>query len=152
MAEQKDRLVVVESVYHQPVGKEAKLIASRFSRELSSDEQPYQRELKASERWEPLDNGWIDKAGMLVIRNNEGQFLQTQPTEEERQEVAERVLEICCEDRDALSVDNDFPISLFPQWWILPGESMRACPADLGSIYIRCRSGTAQFTLDLLPR
>lgn len=144
----KDRLTVVESVYHQPFGEDPVEIPSRFSRNLKTREQLYCRRLVATEKWEPLDCGWLGNAvGMLVVSNNEGKNQQVNPTNEEREVLAAKVLELFCSqgDRTMLSAARQ------AHWLVPPGESMRGCPAAAQKIHIRCQSGTAKFTLHLIP-
>lgn len=139
MAEAKNRLTVVEKVYHQVMGEGATdMVDNRFYRELKTEEQVYQRKLKATEEWQKLDCGWITECGMLAIKNEEGLFHNTLPTPEERAEVATHVLELGIGAQEA-------------SWQVLPQESMRGCPMSLQSIYVRCRHGTAKFTLTLFP-
>ena len=134
----KDRITVVETVYHQQFNEPTFTIPSRFSRWLETKEQPYQRRCVATEEWQPLECGWIDKPGMLIITNREGRFAQTLPTDEEKVEVDKKIIQ--------LSYNQ-----LKPEWLIPPGESMRGCPGFVKFLYIRCQSGTAQYELYLLP-
>lgn len=142
----KDRITVVDMLYHQRVDKKIRLIESRFSRELEISKQPYEREFEATEEWQPLDCGWLEgKVGMLAITNDEGRFLEVIPTEEEREAVALKVLEIAYDPGDP---NHHIPGS----WLVPPGESMRGSPSHAESLEIRCQSGTAKFTLHLLPK
>lgn len=140
MADPKSRITVVEQVYHQVSGDQPHLVESKFSRELESDEQPYERHLKVGEEPELLDCGWVKKASQLLIINEEGRFLQTQPTEAEREELQLKVLEVYF---GKLSIDS---------WIVPPGESMRACPSSLVGVYLRSRSGILRLTLHALPK
>jgi hypothetical protein len=82
-------LTVVDIIYYQPVNDSPITVlgdATRFSRKLDSNEDPYERRKVATEDWKPLDFGWIDKGGMLVIRNNEGLF-SSNPTKEQKERV-----------------------------------------------------------------
>lgn len=134
------RIVVVESVYHQRFGEDPEEVQSRFSRALESNEQLYKRQLKATEEWQPLDCGWLrGNVGMLVIANTEGQFLTPNPTDEEREALSKRVIEVA------------YGAGIKFSWLIPPGESMRGCPSSAGSLHVRCHSETATFTLYLFP-
>lgn len=133
-------LTVVETVYHQPSGGfPATMLgdASRFHRELSSDEQAYERHRVLKNNWETLDCGWVEKCGMLLIRNDEGQF-QVVPTPEQRAEVMRRVI--------LVSFNGDQPAILVP-----PGETCRFYPVDANLICLRCVEGTARYTVCLVP-
>jgi len=131
---------VVDNVYHQvPDGPPSTVggDASRFSRELDSDEQVYERHKVAKNEWEPLDCGWIDKCGMLVVRNDEGHFA-VNPTEEQRKEVYRRIVEVSF---DGVKSRIQVP----------PQETCRFYPTDVKSIFLRCREGNARYTLCLVP-
>jgi len=142
-----DRLTVVETVYHQPEGEEPTAVESRYSRRLLTNEQLFQRRCRAGAQWQPLDTGWVDAAGLLVIENREGRFLQRRPTDAERLEAAARILEITVE-RD--STMHAAPLE--PDWFVLPGESMRGHPAKLANLRVRCQAdGGARFTVSIVP-
>ncbi len=146
----KNRLTVVESVYFQEFGEQPQSAGSRFSRNLESDEQPYSRKLQATSDWKPLDCGWLAgcPTSSLVISNDEGKHRQSNPTEEEREELAGRVLEIWCSDGITRTMHSP---PREAQWLVSPGESMRAYPVSADSLFIRCKSGTACFNIRLYP-
>ena len=141
-----DRITVVETIYHRPYMDETLAVDSRFSRIISSGEQPYQRQnhkpnTTATEEWKQLDCGWLkDNVGMLVITNDEGKFFEVYPTEEEKEEIKLRILEIAYE-KNPLAV-----------WYVPPTESFRGCPSDPELLWIRCQHGTAKYTLTVLPK
>ena len=143
-----DRLTVVETVYHRSIGQEPSMFDSRFSRELKTRDQPYgPRRLVATEKWALVDLGWVKSAGMIVVRNEEGQHLQANPTEQERAETRRKVLEIAWQE----TVDNpeiEEPSNY--SWLVPPGESFRGYPA-CSKLLIRCRSGNAKYTLFVVP-
>jgi len=137
----KNQVFIVETLYHQPTGgfpTTALGDTTRFSRELESDEQPYERRKLAKGNWELLDHGWIDQCGMLLLRNDEGYF-STNPTPEQREEIFKRVIEI--------SFSDKIPSILIP-----PKETCRFYPANLSQIQLRCQEGVAKYTLYLIPR
>jgi len=134
----KDRLVVVETIYYQPV--EANPITllgdtSRYSRELLSSEQPYERHKVAKENWEKLDKGWINNCGLFILRNDEGKFSYN-PTPVQILEASGRIIEI--------SFNDSTPSILVP-----PGETCRFYPFD-DKIWIRSQKITARYTLCLI--
>lgn len=144
----RDRMTVVEKVYHQPKNGEAFCCETTFERHLNDEESVYSRKKKATEERQPLDYGWItennQKVGMLVIRNDAGKNVQRLPSEEEKVELAKKILEVGC----LVSV----PAEVYPQeiavhetfvplFWILPGESMRGVPADSSRLQIRSLKG-----------
>lgn len=134
----KDRLTVIDSVYHQAPGKDPDQYETKFSRPLESEEQVYDRDLIATEEWTQLDKGWIESCSQLLIMNTEGKTVQTILSQEENSELAEKILEI----RQGTEVT----------WLVPPKESVRGIPANLDTIFIRCRKGTANYTVVLFPR
>ena len=130
---------MVEQVYHQISGGQPHLVESRFSRKLESDEQLYERHSKIGEEGGPLDCGWIKEAGQLIIINHEGQNLQVNPTDEEREELRGKVLQLYTGDPENC-------------WLIPPGESMRAYPLNAPNLRIRSLRGVIRFSLYLFPR
>lgn len=137
----KDRLTVVDKVYHQPFGKKAVLTQSKFTRGLDSKHQLYVRYLEATEEWQRLDTGWLgDDVGHLVIQNDEEVNRQVNPTDAEQEAVAKRVIQLSYLGKSQL------------HWLIPPGESMRGMPLSPQSLYYRCQHGTAEFTLTLVPK
>lgn len=142
MAGLKSKLTVVDTVYYQCVGGEPVSVESKFSRELDSDEQIYQRHSKVGEDFIPLDCGWLERnVGMLLITNEEGKNLQAHPTEEEAETLSRRVLEVRYKGN-----------GLAGGWLIPPGESFRGYPSNTENLVIRCQVGTAQFTINLIPK
>ena len=143
-AAQQDSITVVEQIYHQPAGEEPTAYHHSFVRKLSVQEQPYSRKIKVGEGWQPLDLGWFadkpDAIGMVQIINDEGHFLQTQPTDEERAAAAAKVIEMRGSFVDKMV------------WLIPPGEAQRSSPACPGDLWIRCQSGVAQATVNVFPR
>lgn len=142
MNEAKNHLTVVDCIYHVPFGSETVSMDTRYSRELQSEEQPYIRKSLVCETWKPLDCGWLTEVGvgLLFISNEAGKDQQVIPTDEQRRELASRVVEVAYEKDSSKS------------WIILPGESMRATPEDATRLFIRCRCGTAVVNLMLIPR
>ena len=139
MRQIKDRLTVRETVYHHPFGHNPQVIETRFSHELETTEQLYERHLQVTKEWQPLDCGWLeDNVGMLIIQNDEGQFLYVNPTDEEREAAAKKTVEVSYKDEQG--------------WLIPPGESMRARPSHASELAIRCQSGVAEITLYLIPK
>lgn len=135
----RDRLTVVGSVYHQSPTEEADGFEAQFSRWLETCDQPYRRHTAAGEAWQPLDCGWLKEVGMLVVRNDEGRFQQTVLDESEKAEVSGKVLELGF-------------AGAAGSWLVLPGESFCGCPAAIAGLQIRCRQGTARFTVFAVPK
>lgn len=142
------RLTIVETISHQQPNGQPTSVDSRFGRYLQSGEEPYTRKVMVTQNWEPLDCGWLDEASIVSIVNNEGRFTQVQPTQEQRELVEARIVEIGC--RPELSEDAR-PYATFGL--VRPGESYRGEPAvSLKSLMIRCRSGQAKCTITIFPK
>jgi len=133
-------MTVVEHVYHQPFGEQPVGVDSSFNRKLDSDEQMFVRKFRVTEEWTPINVGWVESAGMLMLSNDEGRSLQTLPSDEEKAAVAARVVELKYQD----APDDQ-------AWTVLPGESMRAMPSQASLLMLRCRSESARVTLTLIP-
>ncbi len=127
----KDILTVVEMVYLQSIEGEAQCVESRYMRELDTHEQLYKRKLTVTNEWKPLDVGWIEKAGLLVIHNEEGKHLTVNPTEEEAKAIADSIVEISSNPEGCFSI------------LVRPGESTRFEPSDVSKLQIRSQSDKA---------
>ena len=121
------RIVVVEMVYFQAPGESPLGVGSRYSRKLLTEEQPCERRLKATDSWQELDRAWLEQVSTVVISNQES--------------VKGKILEVAYKDTPPEHT-----------WLILPGESMRASPADVASLMVRSQSGAIRFTANLFPR
>ncbi len=133
-------------VHHQTEGEDPFTVESRFERELQTKEQPYSRTTTVGEKWEEIDCGWLgDNVGMLVIANKEGGFTIL-PTEEERQELAKKILVLSYHPYPQ-------PPLMEENWWLIPpGESMRGMPSAPKRIYIKSMCGSTKYTISLIPR
>lgn len=146
----KSRLTVVEQVYHTAVrdghpDQPTQHASVPFTRELESDEQVWQRTLKVGEAWQPIDQGWLDEAGvgLLLLQNEEGRFTQTKPSPEEKEEAAKKVVE----------VGASFITGASGMVFAVPaGESARVPNPDMNHLMIRCQHGTARVTVTLFPK
>jgi len=157
--------VKVEMFHQQPAGQPT-VLNSVFHRWLESAEQPFERHLAVTDKWQQLEYGWLppEGVGMLTLRNIEG-FYQVVPTPEERTEVEERVIELAIrlapgghfaltqENKSPWSVgddhDRDFLVTPFAR--IRPGECCQFEPANLEHVAVRCRRGKAKAVLLLCP-
>ena len=143
--ETRGRLTVTEMVYHQVPGEQPTIWETQYVRSVDREAQPYLRRCKATEEWQPLDLGWStewpDGASLLTLRNEEGKFA-VNPTDEERAESEAKVIELA-----AIAGGQLVGVIL-----IRPNsQDMRLEPTNLRSLRIRCRSGTARYTMCLFP-
>lgn len=137
---QPSRVTVVGSMYFQGSEGERASAHTQYQRVLESTEQVYERRCKVGEEWEPVDLGWLDKDGaaaIIHIKNEEGTF-KTVPTEEEVLESEEKVLELAFRD----TADC---------WLIRPTDTFRGEPLSMNELMIRCRKGTARYSIFLVP-
>lgn len=135
------RVGVVETIYHQAPDAQPISFDHRYGHIVAADEQPYSRKLKAGSDWTALDCGWLQKASVLQVVNEEGRFPQTVPTDEERIATAAKVVELGCGTADGV---HCFAL-------VHPGHSARFEPADVKSLHVRCRSGEVRLTVNVLP-
>ena len=146
------RLTIVSVVYHQPLGEEPHSFPHKISRPLLTDEQAYTRKLKVTQEWQPIDIGWLTSLSLLLITNEEGKYA-TQPSEEEKLAISQKVLEIGFQGKvnypPAYDLSSLFPTPVF---LIGPGDSFSASPCDCESLYLRCQSGVAKVTINAFPK
>lgn len=135
----KNRLTVVETAYHQIVGERPSQVERRFTRELAGGEQLWERRLRVVPEWQPIDLGWIERPGLLILANEEGRWDQVNPTPAERAEAAAKVLEVAFV-RGPLRQDDSYSLPS-ADLLILPGESNRIHPADDVTVCVRCTAG-----------
>lgn len=179
----RDRLTVVDKVYHQPMsGGEAFCCETTFDRWLDSDESVYSRKIKVGSEWKRLHFGWFTDeskpVGMLVIRNDEGKHLQANLSQEEKTNLAKKMLEIgILPDTSQIgvltarllqvtSINPDVSGSLaeavrtilretitqsMTAFLVPPGESMRGVPSEV-DLHVRCLHGDCSFTVFAFPK
>jgi hypothetical protein len=130
------RFTVIETVYHHSTDTEPTSVEAKFVRFLRSDDQPYKRKCKAQEAWSLIDTGWVESPSLLSIVNEEGRFLQVNPTKEQREAIDAAVLEISFDGATA-------------HMYVPPGETFRVSP--LVRIHVRSRKGEAKYTVFAVP-
>jgi len=126
------RLVVVETVYHgiRESGRDATTRGVRISRELVSDEQPYDRVRKVGTDWSAVETGWLKGAdvSVLLIRANE----------------SECDLE--------LGVENPAgDLSIIPFARVAVGDSIRMTPVGL-AVFIRATGEGGKVSITAYPK
>ena len=144
----RDRITVVESVYHHVHDHQVTEYGSKFSEELESAGKPaLQVRCDVGESWQML----IDIAtsqpancSQLLVKSLAGRYTTVYPTADERAIEEAKVLEVCCFDSPDLA-------GIKPQWLIYPRKSMRGQPSDVRQLMIRCRKGAASYLVTLIP-
>jgi hypothetical protein len=140
------RLVVKEMIVHRQMmaSTGSPIIDSGFVRVLESGEQVYQRRMEIGKDWQPVDLGWLAEPGcsMIMIENREGGNLQVVPTEEEKQTIAAKVVEIVLDQQS----------TGYNVLQVHPKESQRISPTRPDLCLIRCRSGKANIVVTAFPK
>jgi len=89
-----------------------------------------------------LDPGWITgEVSLLVIKNEEGQFTQSIPTDEMKKEAESKVIE--------MGVESESKVIPFGK--ICAGEDLPVAPIDLATLRIRSRSGKTRYRVSIYP-
>jgi hypothetical protein len=133
----KNRLSVVERLYFQDHINRASPVdyGDKFSINLESDEQPYQRDNKVGEDWTKLDFGWLSSLqGMFEVTNNDKvtglELAYCVPTEGST---------IALE--SLVAVNEVYPLA-----------SQRCALAANVEAYIRSKAGTVKYSLIAFPK
>lgn len=134
---------------------------------------PYVRTITVGEEWQVLELGHL-KACSLMVLVNEATRWDRNPTDAQRLEAASRIIELSHGSPITAPLDDGGPKAaaglrtMFSaplsssgkgppagayrvDRLIYPGEHDKGVPADLSSIRLRCRRGTARCTLYLFP-
>ena len=135
------RITIGDRLYHQTTGDQAVVAGTSLSVMVESDEQVFHRRTQVSESTEALGLGWFaekpEQISYVRIANEEGNFLQVNPTDEEREATAAKVL--------ILSVSG------VPFCRVIPGDSIRLNPIDASKLAIQSASGVTRFSIHVYP-
>lgn len=135
------KLTIVEEIYYQVSPNEDPYqISTKVSRELKTKEQIWSRKCRATEQWKPLDLGWLEGLGcsLIAIENHAGTFNQVQPTKEELEIEAKKILCLSYE-------KNDLGFLIYPQ------ATEKFVPVVSDALTIRCKEGETDFTIWAIP-
>lgn len=149
-------LTVVETVVHAVPSGEPTEVACRYEVQLRTREQVYRREMTVDVGWRSLDLGWVgDRVSIVHLSNREGERYDVTPTEEQRADVEDRVIEIGVAvtevGKDATQWDPPTSV-IMPLMAIPPRESMRFRPVGaFDRLRVRCRRGSARVTVVAFP-
>lgn len=151
----KNRITVVENVYHQVLSRleqPTQYGPKPFTIDVETDEQTCPRRSIVTEEWSELDLGWVKQAKMLTIWNDEGKFLNVIPSAVDVALAAKKVLEIALAPTDASKIDQDSPrIALEAFGVVYPQSSIRLFPSDSRRLRVRCQSGTCALLVVAFP-
>lgn len=152
------RVTVVEQAYYQSPDDQPRVVETRYSQDLQTDEQPYLRLMKVTEEWRHIDHGWVEDASWLIISNEEGRVGTVIPSREEQAAARAKVVELGWEfappadgPRTMHSPERAPPPPIAPVIEIKPGTSIRISPKFVRAIRLRCQSGMARVTVNLFP-
>lgn len=137
-----NRLTTTETITYERQDGEPFQIATKCWRAIEQDTQPYQREIKVTEEWKPLDLGWAnewDKIGTISLQHLGEKILQRIPTPEEKLENASKSLYVTLGSDPSLYIE------------IPPKDSFRAILSDSRALRIRAKSGVIRVLLTILP-
>lgn len=138
-----DRISVVFQALHEHCCSDPMPIPCTFAHILGTIEQPWHRVMRVSQEWIPLDLGWLaDGAGFLIIRNVTGSKKHLQPSEEEKADLAKKIVVVAPADTDPKKTGRS----------IRPGHFDFGYPENARELRIRCEHGTAEILLDVIPR
>jgi len=134
----KSMMTVVSVVNFAGHGPACPPVESRYEVPVQSEEQPYLRYFTVEEEAKFLDTGWVEDHSLLVVRNEEGKGLPTNPTDEERAALEERVVEL-------YGGESVFRILIHPK------RSVQLTLSCTKGLMMRCRKGSARITLAVFP-
>lgn len=143
----KNRVTIVEYIqFQERLGGHLIVPAGTpYAYELDSEEMPFQRKFKAGADWKELPglSDWLDGfVGLIKVENIEGQFLQVNPTDAEKQGIAKRIIEVGVKVGDVVQ-----PFAL-----VHPGRSIRIEAVPQVEYAIRCLQDSATYWLHAFPR
>lgn len=128
-------LTVVENVYHQLIDSQPHGGSRNFQVPLYTEEQSFERRILIDEQPKTLAQigCWLTEVSYVVLYNEHGQRPLVNPSEADRLNVAQAVIEI-------------------GQIIVRPGRSCRFEPVDLGDLTIKCQHGKAMVIVTVYPR
>jgi hypothetical protein len=132
------RLCIVSSIYYQQKNRNPHSFEGKISRPLKTAEQVYTRHLTIGEEWTSLDTGWLQNSSCILITNEEGKHLSSNPTDEEALSISQRVIEL------GYTAHNS------DTWLIHPKEFFAGSPSHL-ELRLRCKKGQAEITINIFP-
>jgi hypothetical protein len=136
-----DRLTANISVTYESTGEQPQQMSCVFSELLQTESgEAYLRRVILNKKWTPLDCGFVENPGTLVIDNRAGKFLKKMPSEGERKASAECVIEI--------SYSGDGQVDAL----ISPGRFAILEPADFPSVQFRSRSDETKIFVAVIPK
>jgi hypothetical protein len=143
----KDRLSVQVQAIHEHWGDKPHVAARSWSEMLATIAEPYSRKITVSEAWQPLIDArcWVDEPGTVMVENISGGESQVILSDEEKADIARRVLVLAISTQDAA---GPVEIAEFSPGQCLPPLKVR----NIASFVVRCEHGQATARLHVFPR
>ncbi len=135
----KDRLTVVLMLHHRFQLEQPHSVQNSFNTTLETSHEVYTRRCVATEDWIPLDIGWIpaNDVGTVVIENLVGANQLLNPTKEQAERMAKKVIRIG---------NNDI-------WSLVhPGRCCFFVPENILMFRAYCDAGQANYRITVIPR
>lgn len=141
------RLTVVETcVYYAPGDDKPVTTDARFSRAVTTDEQPYVRRCALGEDWVPLDTGWLAGQVSAVVVENHRPARQAIPSPQERAAEDGAVVEV-----GVTTPTGNGEFYVFAALTVPVGEACRFNFVATQFVRLRCRAGKAKVTITAFP-
>ena len=131
-----NRITHQSNLYYQFGGEDPQqwqLNSVKLLKSETEDCEPFSRKSKAEQDWKPLipKGNWVEECSMLLVFNLTGKSQRAvNPTEEQKEEDANRILEISFNQSDQQS------------FLIGPGGSLVCTPSDLSTLSVRADQAT----------
>tara|TARA_R110002020_G_scaffold12409_6_gene45506 strand:- start:13422 stop:13910 length:489 start_codon:yes stop_codon:yes gene_type:complete len=136
-SQDQDRLTARLDVYYEQAGSSPSQVSCSFATLLpKSEEQVYVRKINIEEEWKPLDLGWVENVGTVVLENRKKIF-QTVPTTEE----------IKAEEKKVVFIRNKKETI----GWAIPSGGFFIAATKGEEIEVRCLSGSTKAVVNVFP-
>ena len=133
----RDRLTARLDVYYEQADSGPTQISCSYVTTLpKSEEQVYIRKITVEEEWEPLDLGWVENVGTILLENRKKIF-QNVPTPEEMESEEKKVIFI----RNKKETIG----------WAIPAGGFFMAATRGEEIEVRCLSGSTKAVVNVFP-
>lgn len=133
-----DRTTVILQVSHVRGSDPPHAIDHRYEVPSVTAEQVFDRHTSVGVEWVPVPLAWIERPGLIVVRNRVGENRPTQPSPAELAADAKLVIEIDMGDGVAVAL-------------VRPGRFASFEPSDAARMRLRCPSGDAAVSVTVYP-
>jgi hypothetical protein len=137
-----DRLTMVLQMHHEHYGDNPHSVEARAWRLLGSTEvESWSKRVTVKDEWMPLPLGWVEESevGYIVLENLEGKATLVIPSQEEKDELAKRIVQIG-------HPDNVVNIEVHP------GFPQQLLPTSASKLMVRCLSQSASCRIHVFPK